>query len=181
MNRLAQEAVIIGLVRRLDERGSWCGETHIQKSAYLLSGLFDIDFDFDFILYKHGPFSFRFRDELASMRDDQLLEREPQDPPYGPRIAVTDRGQELEERFTQTMARQAGALDWITQRVGDRGVVELERLATALWVTDHQPGTVSDRARRLVELKPHIAYEHATAAVRDIDAMREEATELTAA
>ena len=181
MNRLAQEAVIIGLVRRLDDKGSWCGETHIQKSAYLLQGVFDIDFDFDFILYKHGPFSFRFRDELASMRDDRLLEREPQDPPYGPRIVVADRGRELEERFAQTMARHTEALDWITERVGDRGVVELERLATALWVTDHQPGTVGDRAARLIELKPHIDYEHALAAVRDIDAMRDEATQLATA
>lgn len=181
MNRLAQEAVITGLVRRLQEKGSWCGETHIQKSAYLLQGLFGLEFDFDFILYKHGPFSFSFRDELASMRDERLLEREPQQPPYGPRISVTARGEELEQRFAQTMAPHAEALDWITDRVADRGVVELERLATAMWVSDHQPGPESDRARRLIDLKPHIEYEHAIAAVRDIDSMREEAAALAAA
>jgi hypothetical protein len=65
------------LTRRLDEQGSWSGETHIQKAAYLLRELMDIPFGFDFILYKHGPFSFELRDELSSMRSDRLLERQP--------------------------------------------------------------------------------------------------------
>lgn len=57
MDKLAQEAVLIGLARRLDEHGSWSGETHLQKAAYLLHELLDVQFGFDFILYKHGPFS----------------------------------------------------------------------------------------------------------------------------
>ena len=44
MNRLAQEAVIVGLARRLNDHGSWSGETHIQKAAYLLHGLTGIPF-----------------------------------------------------------------------------------------------------------------------------------------
>ena len=58
MNRLSQDAVLVGLARRLYEQGSWTGETHIQKAAYLLHELRDVPFDFAFILYKHGPFSF---------------------------------------------------------------------------------------------------------------------------
>ena len=106
MNRLTQEAVLAGLARRLDERGSWSGETHIQKAAYLLHELADVPFEFEFILYKHGPFSFELRDELASMRADRLLERQPQPVPYGRRILVTERGRELEQRLARTMARQ---------------------------------------------------------------------------
>ena len=67
MNRLAQQAILSGLATRLGSRGSWVGETHLQKAAYLLSQLRGVDFDFDFILYKHGPFSFELRDELALM------------------------------------------------------------------------------------------------------------------
>ena len=58
----------------------WSGETHLQKATYLACWLVDIPFDFDFILYKHGPFSFELRDELGSMRADRLLDREPQPP-----------------------------------------------------------------------------------------------------
>jgi hypothetical protein len=55
MNRLAQEAVLIGLARRLEEQGSWSGETHVQKAAYLVSELLAVPFDFDFILYDMLP------------------------------------------------------------------------------------------------------------------------------
>lgn len=99
MNSLAQEAILVRLARRLYEHGSWSGETHIQKTTYLASVLLAIPFDFDFILYKHGPFSFELRDELDDMRVDGLLERVPQGPRYGPRLLVSPRGREFEERF----------------------------------------------------------------------------------
>jgi hypothetical protein len=171
VNRLAQEAVIVGLARRLHDRGSWTGETHLQKATYLLHELWDVPFDFEFILYKHGPFSFQLRDELGSMRADRLLDREVQAPPYGPRIVVSERGRELEERFARTMERYGGALDWVADRLGDRGVMELERLATALWVTKDMPdeATITDRAAALTAVKPHVASSDAAAAVREID------------
>ena len=37
MNRLAQQAILSGLATQLGSRGSWVGETHLQKAAYLLS------------------------------------------------------------------------------------------------------------------------------------------------
>jgi hypothetical protein len=172
MNRLAQEAVLVGLARRLDERGSWSGETHLQKAAYLVHELCGVDFDFRFILYKHGPFSFELRDELNSMRADRLLDRQPQPAPYGPRLVVTDRGLELEARLTRTMERYAPSLDWIADRLGERGVMELERLATALWVTKQRPDLeVEQRARSLTEVKPHVPHEQAEQAVKEIDGL----------
>lgn len=180
MNRLAQEAILVGLARRLDERGSWSGETHLQKSAYLLRELLNIPFDFDFILYKHGPFSFELRDELTSMRSDRLLEREAQPPPYGPRIVTTPRGRELEERFKRTMNRYGPYLDWITDRLGDRGVVELERLATALWVTRQMGAgaSIQDRAEAVNELKQHVSVADAADAVKEIDLLVTDAREV---
>jgi hypothetical protein len=176
VNRLAQEAVIVGLARRLEDQGSWCGETHIQKATYLLHELYGIDFDFRFILYKHGPFSFELRDELGSMRADRLLERQPQPAPYGPRIVATERGRELEERFARRMERYSSSLDAIAGRLRDRGVVDLERLATAMWVTRQAPNAEVDRrARALTEVKPHVPFEDAVGAVREIDLMMGEA------
>jgi hypothetical protein len=46
-------AVLIGLARRLEEHGSWSGETHVQKAAYLVSELLAVAFDF--ILYSTAP------------------------------------------------------------------------------------------------------------------------------
>jgi len=182
MSRLGQEAILAGLARRLDEQGSWSGETHIQKSTYLMHELLGVPFDFDFILYKHGPFSFELRDELGSMQADRLLERQPQPPPYGPRFLVTARGRELEQRLTQTMSRYGPALDWIARRIGKRGVVELERLATALWVTRQQPDAgVSARVQGLTDIKPHVSGEDAMSAIEEIDRLLVEADEVAAA
>ena len=182
MNRLAQEAVLISLTRQLHERGSWTGETHLQKATYLLHELGGVPFEFDFILYKHGPFSFELRDELGSMRADLLLDRHPQPPPYGPRISVTERGEELENRFARTMARFGPAVDWVADQVADRDVMELERLATALWVTrEHgEERPVESRAAALREVKPHVPHAAAVSAVQRIDVMLADSASLAA-
>jgi len=181
MNRPAQEAVLVGLARRLQDQGSWSGETHLQKATYLLHELLEVPFDFKFILYKYGPFSFELRDELGSMRADRLLEREIQPPPYGPRIVVTERGRELEQQFTRTLERYGPALDWVADQLRDRGVIELERLATALWVTREigEDASIDIRARRLHEIKPHVKISDAEEAVQEIDQMLAAAASVT--
>ncbi len=181
MNRLAQEAILVGLARRLDEKGSWSGETHIQKAAFLLHELANVPFDFEFILYKHGPFSFELRDELSSMRGDRLLERQPQPAPYGPRIIATERGRELEARLARTMKRYGDALEWVAEQTGQRNVLELERLATALWITKRRGGAdVESRATELTQIKPHVDRDAALAAISEIDKLLEQANSVAA-
>ncbi|MFL5871970.1 MAG: hypothetical protein ACJ75T_00655 [Solirubrobacterales bacterium] len=179
MNRLAQEAVLISLTRRLREQGSWAGETHLQKATYLVRELLEVPLDFSFILYKHGPFSFELRDELGSMQSDRLLTREAQPPPYGPRLATMPRGEELEERFERTMRKYGPRLDWIVGQIANCRVLELERLATALWVTRQQgeDASVQARAEALNKLKPHVSVEVATEAVQEVDFLIADARE----
>lgn len=171
MNPMAQEALVARLARTLRENDSWTGETHIQKATYLLEVLADVPFDFDFILYKHGPFSFELRDELGNMQADRYLSREPQDPPYGPRFSVTESGRQLEERFAKTMARYGSKVDWIAAQLRDKGVASLERLATALWVTTHEGDGLGleERVELLRGIKRHVSEENAAQAVREID------------
>jgi hypothetical protein len=181
VNRLAQEAVLVGLARRLDEKGSWSGETHLQKAAFLLHELVNLPFNFEFILYKHGPFSFELREELSSMRADRLLERQPQPAPYGPRIIVTERGRELEGRLARTMERYGQALDWVAEQTGQRNVLELERLATALWITRrHGDADAEWRAGELTRIKPHVTRDAALASVGEIDELLEQAETVAA-
>jgi uncharacterized protein YwgA len=170
MNRLAQQAILSGLAKRLANKGSWVGETHMQKAAYLLSKLCGIDFDFDFILYKHGPFSFELRDELASMRADGLLQGVSPSPRYGPQLLVTERGHQVEGGFQKTMERYGESLDWIAETLGSRGVMDLERLATALWMTREDPtSSVQARAEAVCKVKPHISLDDAVESVTEID------------
>jgi uncharacterized protein YwgA len=181
MNQLAQKAILVGLAKRLIDKGSWGGETHLQKTAYLLSELRGVDFDFDFILYKYGPFSFALHDELASMCTEGLMDRFLPSPRYGPRLLVTARGEELERRLGKTMSRYGVSLDWITDILSARGVADLERLATAMWMTRQNPdSSVGSRAEALTGVKSHIPLEDAIQSVEEIDRLLDERQALAA-
>lgn len=90
----------------------WCGETHLQKATFLLEDGCDVPLDFDSVLYKYGPFSFDLHDELEDLRAQGFIRLEPQAYPYGPRIAVTERGQHLLERHPKTLRHSQAS--WIT-------------------------------------------------------------------
>ncbi|MBW2619424.1 MAG: hypothetical protein JRC92_11175, partial [Deltaproteobacteria bacterium] len=156
----------------------WCGETHLQKAAYFLQDMLDVPLGFDFILYKHGPFSFDLRDELTALRADGLLELEIQPVPYGPKLATTKRSQRLRDRFPKTIGKYEKQMDFVAGRVaGKNGVVYLERLGAALYVSkNEQPGeTVEARVKILTELKPHISEDEAQQAMIEIDRLIVEA------
>lgn len=61
-----------------------------------------------------------------------------------------------------------------------KGVAELERLATAFYITREQEEeqSVERRAEYIYRLKPHVPLEEARLAVEKIDSLRLEAEEL---
>jgi uncharacterized protein YwgA len=176
MDRLRKAVIITMLAQELRQQGSWCGETHIQKSIYLFQELFGTDLDFRFILYHHGPYSFDLTDELTSLRADGLLELEPQDPPYGPRLRPSDRAVRIQKLFKKTLNDYLPKIKFVAEKIGGRGVMDLERTATALYVKKelHTPST-SERIKRLRKLKPHISKELASQATQEVDNIFREA------
>ena len=174
MHRIAKAALIAELIERLRKKGSWCGETHVQKAIYFLQNLMDVPLKFDFILYKHGPFSFDLRDELTALRADGLLKLETRGL-YGARIATTGQSNTIRSHYPRTLSRHEMAIDFITEQIGKKGVVELERLATAMYVTRRSglQASVESRVKTLVNLKPHIRKEDAQKSVAAADHMIE--------
>lgn len=176
MKQIQKDGLLFELIDEMKEQGSWCGETHIQKAAYFLEEMMGVPLDFRYVLYKHGPFSFDLSDELASMRADALLEWEIKPEPYGNGLKTTKESTQLQTKIPRTMARYRPALSFVAQKFGNRGVKELEKISTALYVTKEMPGQdLSVRARRITELKPHIPYDEAEKAVLFVDEMMEEA------
>jgi hypothetical protein len=171
MNRIQRASLIMSLVECLREGGSWCGETHIQKAAYFLQELLKVPTGYNFILYKHGPFSFELRDELTALRADGLLALELKSWPYGPSFAATAAGASLNKQLQKAMSRYEGAVSFVANQIGPEHVTELEKLATALFVIRHQhgKGSVELRAKKINELKPHIAIEEAKLALMKLD------------
>jgi len=176
---LRLKAVVVSLVGEMLENGSWCGETHIQKVAYFLQSLMRVPIGYAFVLYKHGPYSFELHDDLTAMRANHFLDTKSRDP-YGPSFQQGELGSLVTARFPKSIDQFKPHIDFIANQLGDKGVVELERLATAQLVTlKHATpqASVDERARKVRKLKPHIPLSTAIEAVEYVDALRKRAHE----
>ncbi len=180
MSRQRNAAILTRLASELRQHGSWCGETHVQKAVYIMQELFDVSLDFEFTLYKHGPFSFDLRDELTALRGDEYFRLEPMPLTYGPKLTVTDRAEYIQEKFQKTLGSHEKFIQFIGDTVNGRGVEELEGLATALYVTRNlESDNESERAEELHRLKPHISEDQAREYVTEIDQIISQSRELT--
>lgn len=176
-----RQAVVLGLIEAMSGEGSWSGETHIQKCAYFLQQALNVPLGFDFILYKHGPFSFDLREELGEMRSDRIIDFEAQ-LPYGPSLRAGSTAESLMRRFPKTIGMYQDQMQFVAAKVSHRDVVSLERLSTALYVTseDLKRTSIEARAERIHDLKPHISTEQARIAVEEVDKILSEAAEIAA-
>lgn len=180
MNRMQRAAVLLMLLDEMKTRGSWCGETHLQKATYFLQELLRVPLGFQFILYKHGPYSFDLNDEITALRADLLLSVK-LNPPYGPSLMPAPGAEAIHERFPRTIREQRGAIQFVAERLAKKNVSELEKLATALFVTRNEmAGDAESRARKIHELKPHVRLEEARTAVQIADEIIAAARELAA-
>jgi len=164
LQKSQKSAVILSLVEALLEKGSWCGETHIQKCTYFLQELVCVPLGFDFILYKHGPYSFDLSDKLMAMRADEMLKLKSQQP-YGPSIVPGENSDRLKKLFPKTICKYKEPVEFVAKELGTCGVAELERIATALYVTlkdiNRKKERIDKRASRINKLKPHISIDQA--------------------
>lgn len=168
MNRMQRSALLTKLVRRLRDEGSWGGETHVQKATYFLQELLKVPLGFDFILYKHGPFSFDLHDEIAALRGDGLLRFELHYR-YSPHLQPTDMVTHIQKRCPKTLAKYDSRIRLVAETFGDKGVVQLELLGTALYVTLNYGRSVPCRAAKMTCLKPHISRPQASETVAEVD------------
>lgn len=180
MNRNKRVAVLTLLNREMFERGSWCGETHVQKATYLLQKMLAVDLGLDFILYRHGPFSFDLRDELSMMQANDLVSLQVREPGYGPSFVPTPFSKDFLQRFPKTVSRYCAQVEFIADELSHMNVSELERIATAFYIikTSQYDRPVGERAEELVKLKPHITPAEALTASREVDHLIEKAAPL---
>lgn len=168
MNALAN-AYLLAMLEEMQKAGSWCGETHLQKSTYLLVRLEKVDeLPFDFIMYKHGPYSFDLHDTLGELESAFLLERKAT-PPYGSQLASSGIGTRYLQRLERRSKIDRRPLRSIAKAFSSLTVAELERLATAAYVNEELPDReLGEKVHRLRTLKPHIARPLAEESFRQI-------------
>jgi len=162
-------ALILTLAREMLNKGSWCGETHLQKAVYFLKEVFHIPIDFEYILYKYGPFSFELRDELTEMRACSLFELMVKETGYGPSYVPTPKGGEFLEKHQGTISDNLQSIDEISEKLGKKDVKDLEGMATALWiirndrVVGHNPDAIT---KEVTKYKPQIKDDDARESVK---------------
>jgi hypothetical protein len=178
MRQFQKASVVLMLGKQLRSQGSWTGETHVQKATYILQELLGVPTGFEFILYKHGPFSFDLRALLSSMEADRFIRWEPQYP-YGPSMEPGESADQLLRQFPKKPKEYSQQIEFIALKLGPYRVADLEKLATALYVTHKTSGAKRERAERICELKPHISIAEARRAVAELDELTNEAAGLT--
>jgi uncharacterized protein YwgA len=172
MKRLQRAAIIVSFIKALKSKDSWCGETNIQKACYFLQELTDVPLELEFVLYKYGPYCFELTDELTAMLADSLLSLQVRDPRYGPCHVPGELADSLLQWYPKTVQKYAKQVEFVAERLGNKKVGDLERLGTALYVRkEAHDADASERAKRITQLKPHVKFPDALAAVTEVDKM----------
>lgn len=176
MTSSTEMILIGGIVKTLQDMGSWCGETHIQKTSYIAKHIERVPFESDFILYKHGPFSFDLNSSLNSMRSQKLLNVTPQQ--FGSTYSVdVDLWNVIDHASGDTFERFRAQIEEACRPLARKKVAELERIVTAVYVyINFYNGDVDIMAKKLVTLKPHISPREAYAAFQEAESFTSKIT-----
>jgi len=175
-NSLERQTLIYELIKALRKRDNWCGETHVQKTTYFFEELTGHALEYQFVLYKHGPYSFELSEDLSAMGAYRFVEDEIAHPAYGPRLKPNrEVEQMLLKDFGKLAEEFAGPVEFVADKLAGYGVVTLERLATALYFTKQRPVEGdAERARQIHQVKPHISEVLALDAVKTVNEILED-------
>ncbi len=166
-----RRVVMCHLVSEMRDVESWAGETQIQKSVVFLQDLLNVPLGYDFVIYKHGPFSFDLRSELALMRARFQLDVEPH-LRYGPSFLLGPRG----NLAVETPTRYEDAIRFVAREISVQDTRSLERLSTAFFLQErHKSLSGIEIAHEITRLKPHIRLDQARRAVEDVNSIRQRA------
>ena len=158
-----KHAFILEVIQGLKAVANWTGKTHVQKTLFLVNEATPVQVPFDFVLYKHGPYSFDVETELEQMKSYDAIAIQPISS-YGVILNPSGNADVVDLLGSITQAEK-DSIQEICRFVGSKGVVDLERLATVVWVRNRDKISDSQEvANRVHTLKPHVSLADAEAA-----------------
>lgn len=165
-----KHAWILAVIEGLRKHESWTGKTHVQKTLYLIEAATLSKPPFEFVLYKHGPYSFDAESAIEEMESYGAIAIEPV-PGYGVTITPGPMAEYVRAKV-QLGTKEQRAMAKVCKFAGSRNVANLERLATAAWIRKKEGRTKdNDVACRLNEIKPHISVEQAKVADQELQVL----------
>ncbi len=147
--------LILYVVKKLNEVGSWTGNTHIQKIIYLTQSVCNLKL-YNFVLYHYGPYSFDLREDLDFLAISGYLNREADELGYHYKVntnfelSIPVEIQEKVDKITKIFGKAPTALlelittvDYIIRKFPEKG--DREIIETVKKIKPHFP-------ERLIEL-----------------------------
>ena len=175
LTNIERWAIVAHLVKEVRENRGWAGETHIQKILFFLQELLRVPGGYRFVLYKHGPYSFDFHNDLSRMLGNFILDLEPR-PGYGPSFGLGRTGDNVVQQGAKAVKESDKQLKFVVDALGTKDVRTLERYGTALLLKRKHPDLDgATLASKIVELKPHIPEDLALSAIREVGKIESEA------
>ena len=158
-----KHAFILEVINGLKAGGNWTGKTHVQKTMFLVNEATPVQVPFDFVLYKHGPYSFDIENELEQMKSYSAIVVQPVSS-YGVVLKPSENAA-LIQAISPLSPLEKTSIEQICRFVGNKGAIDLERLATVVWVRNREQLTDNHAvAIRVHALKSHIPIPDAEAA-----------------
>lgn len=171
--RSSRGAVVCLLVKDMRDKGSWAGETHVQKSTLFLQEMLGVQMGYRFALHLHGPYSFDLSEELAHMQAIRVLMTEPR-PGYGVSFNLGKWGKNAIAAFKDgEQKRLDDAIAFVAERISRRNTRALERISTAFFLKKKYPKkTASEIAELINRLKPHISVKASLVAIDEVERLK---------
>ncbi|AEA46126.1 hypothetical protein Arcve_0085 [Archaeoglobus veneficus SNP6] len=141
--------LILYVVKKLNEVGSWAGNTHLQKIIYLIQSTCNIKL-YDFVLYHYGPYSFDLREDVDLLTISNYLERDVDEFGYHYRLSSV-----LEPSIPSEIRDK---VDRIVKVFGKAPTTLLELITTVDYVARKSPGKSDNEIVEIVKkIKPHFS------------------------
>lgn len=162
-HKLDSVALIANLVARAPTK---VGRTALMKCLFFLKVVKHVPMPYSFGLYTYGPFDSDVLDDLqyaeALGAVEGTLVQYPRARGYeyqrGPKL------EEVEKQAKEFLARHEESIDWVLNEFGRRSAIDLEMASTLVYIdrvtnAKKAKATIADLARKVHEVKPHLAFD----------------------
>jgi len=141
--------LVLYVVEKLNEVGSWAGNTHLQKIIYLVQSTCNFRL-YDFVLYHYGPYSFDLREDVDFLTISNYLERDADEFGYHYRLSSS-----LEPSIPSEIQERVNK---IVKVFGKAPTTLLELITTVDYVVKKSPGKSDREIVEIVKrIKPHFS------------------------
>ncbi len=158
-----RHALLLYVIKKLNDAGSWTGNTHIQKIVDLAQSKTGVE-PYKFVIHHYGPYSFDLRGDLDLLVSGGYVERKIDE--FGYHYKLTEKGEKY--LASSTIDNEVcEVIEKLTKIFGKAPTIVLELIATIDYVHNKLGKEDEDEIVSTVrKIKPHFSEEIVRKALR---------------